>query len=72
MARTYNQQLDAVDAMIEAIEADGMASFTYAGRTVTRQNLDILYRERSRLNALAVREARGGGMRQRSGVAYRD
>ncbi|MEQ9330274.1 hypothetical protein [Thalassobaculum sp.] len=71
MAETRQAQLDRVNAAIAAIEDGTMQSFTFAGRAVTHINLDVLYRERARLEPLAEREARGGGMRVRSGVVYR-
>lgn len=69
--KTYTEQLESVQAAIEAIEA-GAQSYTIqtpsGSRTVTRGTLDSLYRRESKLRPLAAREARGGGARVRYGV----
>lgn len=59
MARTTQQQLDAVDAAIAAIEG-GAQSFTVLGRLYQRGQLQTLYAERNRLEQKLQQEARGG------------
>ena len=59
MARTTQQQLDAVDSAITAIES-GAQSFTVLGRLYQRGQLQALYDERRRLEQKLEREARGG------------
>lgn len=59
MARTTQQQLDAVDGAIAAIEG-GAQSFSVLGRLYQRGNLRDLYAERTRLQQQLEREARGG------------
>lgn len=59
MARTTQQQLDAVDAAITAIEG-GAQSFTVLGRLYQRGDLQKLYAERHRLEQKLQQEARGG------------
>jgi hypothetical protein len=50
LARTYQQQLDANDALIAQIEAAGVnQSINVLGRVFTKRNLDELYKERARL-----------------------
>lgn len=67
MARTTQQQLDAVDAALEKIESENQ-SVTILGRTFTRANIADLYRERGRLERKVARESRGGLKTQR-GIA---
>lgn len=69
MARTYTQQLDDVQTAILAIES-GAQSYTIAGRSLTRGNLDALYKREQRLLALVSREAdnTSGGIRVRGGT----
>lgn len=59
MARTTQQQLDAVDQGIAAIEG-GAQSFTVLGRLYQRGQLQAMYDERHRLEQKLEREARGG------------
>jgi hypothetical protein len=63
MARTLQQQLDAVDAAIEALETGGHSSYSISGRSVTKLELGALYVERQRLQRLVDREAAGGMFR---------
>jgi len=67
MAKTYAQQLDDVQAAIDAIEQRNQ-SYTINGRSMTHGDLKTLYAERKRLTTLVAREARGGGVRIRYGV----
>ena len=67
MARTYTQQLDDVQAAILAIES-GAQSYTIAGRSMTRGNLDALYKREERLITKVARETTGGGIRVRGGT----
>ncbi len=68
MAKSYAQQLEEVQAAIEAIES-GAQSLTVEGiRSLTRADLATLYKREERLQGLALREARGGGIRVRYGV----
>ncbi len=68
MAKSYAQQLDEVQAAIEAIES-GAQSVTVEGiRSLTRGDLATLYKREERLRGLVLREARGGGIRVRYGV----
>lgn len=59
MARTTQQQLDAVDAAIAAIEG-GAQSISVLGRLYQRGSLQALYDERHRLEQKLVQESRGG------------
>lgn len=59
MARTTQQQLDAVDAAIAAIEG-GAQSISVLGRLYQRGQLRDYYAERQRLEQKLEREARGG------------
>lgn len=69
MARTYTQQLDDVQAAILAIES-GAQSYSISGRSMTRGNLDALYKREERLIAKVAREANNasGGIRVRGGT----
>jgi hypothetical protein len=61
MARSKQQQLDDLDALIAKVEAAGEnESVTVLGRQFTKRSLDELYRERARLEPLATREQAGG------------
>lgn len=67
-ARTYAQQLAAVDAAIEAIETRGQR-YEFQGRVLWRGDLATLHAERRRLTPLAERERSGrSGMRVRRAV----
>jgi len=57
--KTYAEQLDDVQAAIEAIEL-GEQSFVLNGRGVTRANLDDLYEREERLRRKVGKLARGG------------
>lgn len=59
MARTYQQQLDDVDAAIAKIERLGQ-SHGADGRSLSRADLATLYKRQNELTALAAREAAGG------------
>jgi hypothetical protein len=63
MARTYEQQLDAVDAAIAIIEAGGVADYEIAAggdrQKFSKLNIAELYAERRRLTPLAARETAG-------------
>lgn len=59
MARTTQQQLDAVDQAIAAIEG-GAQAFTVLGRTYQRGQLQAYYAERRHLEQKLEREQRGG------------
>lgn len=69
--KTYTEQLESVQAAIEAIEA-GAQSYTIqtatGSRTVTRANAESLYKREERLRTLAAREARGTGATVRYGT----
>lgn len=61
MARTKQQQLDDLDALIVQIEQAGPnAQITILGRTFTKRDLPELYAERKRLEPLAARERSSG------------
>ena len=59
MARTAQEQLDAVDAAIAKIEG-GAQSYSIDNRSFTKGDLATLYAERKRLLGLAAAESRGG------------
>lgn len=64
MARTTQQQLDALDERIAALEAENHVSYsTESGRSAQYHNLDPLYKERTRLEAKLARESGAGRMR---------
>lgn len=63
MARTTQEQLDAVDLAIAAIEG-GAQSYSIDNRSFTRADLAALYAERRRLTALLAGST-AGGMRTR-------
>jgi len=66
--KTYTQQLEEVQAAIEAIELRGQ-SYTINGRSFTKGDLGTLYAREERLRKLASRESSvGGGARVRFGV----
>ena len=65
--KTYAQQLEEVQAAIEAIEKRGQ-SYTIGDRQLTRGNLRELYEREQKLRALAAREADGGGVRFKYGT----
>lgn len=60
MARTKQQQLDDLDALIAQIEGSPNQSVTILGRTFAKHQLHDLYEQRTKLEAAAKREARGG------------
>lgn len=68
MAKTYTEQLDNVQAAIEAIES-GSQSYTIqtvgGSRTVTFADLNTLYAREKRLLVQVKRESNGG-----MGVSY--
>lgn len=67
--KTYTEQLESVQAVIEEIETKGQAySVEKSGltATLTRANLAALYHREERLRVLAAREQNGGGI----GVRY--
>jgi hypothetical protein len=68
MPKTYAQQLEEVEAAIEAIEG-GAQSYNIDNRSLTRANLETLYKRQTYLKGKAAREARGGGVRTRYGTA---
>lgn len=57
--KTYTEQLESVQAAIEAIET-GAQSYAIAGRSLTRANLPDLYKREERLLALVERETNTG------------
>lgn len=56
--KTYTEQLENVQAAIEAIE-DGAQSYSIAGRSYTRPDIDSLYAREERLIRLVKRESSG-------------
>lgn len=70
---TYSEQLAAVEAAIADILAGRLQSYTFAGRTVDKLGIEVLFKERQRLEPLAKREALTGstGIRQRGGYLQR-
>ena len=63
--KTYTEQLESVQAVIEKIETEGQAySLDKAGvsTTLTRANLAALYKREERLRIMAARESSGGGI----------
>ncbi|MFQ5473939.1 MAG: hypothetical protein ACE5FA_13800 [Dehalococcoidia bacterium] len=65
--KTYQLQLEQVQAAIDAIELRGQ-SYAIGERTLKRSDLGELYRREERLRRLAKREAAGGGIRARYGT----
>jgi hypothetical protein len=59
MPLTTAQQLDQVQTAISQIELYGQ-SYTFKERTMTRADLQTLYKREERLKTLYVRENRGG------------
>ncbi len=59
MAKTYTEQLESVQAAIEAIELRGQ-TVTINNRTLGRAELPALYRREVRLRRLVDRATRGG------------
>lgn len=59
MPQTYTEQLDQIQATIAAIET-GAQSYSIAGRSFNRADLDVLYKREARLLKKVGREARGG------------
>lgn len=69
--KTYTEQLESVQAAIEAIEGGAQAYTiqTAAGaRTVTRATIFRLYEREKELRRLVARESKGGGARVRYGT----
>jgi hypothetical protein len=60
MARTYQEQLDDVDAAIAKIERLGQSHQADGGAGLTRADIGKLYEERKRLENLVGRATRGG------------
>ena len=60
MAKTYTEQLDAVQAAIEKIEAGAQSYTGPTGRQLTRADLETLYKREERLMAKVKRESSGG------------
>jgi hypothetical protein len=60
LARTAQEQLDAVDAAIQEIEEGAQSVTPGNGKSYTRANIADLYRERARLERTVARAARGG------------
>ena len=57
--KTYNEQLEEVQAAIAAIEG-GSQSYTIGGRSLSRGNLKDLYEREKWLRTMANRETNGG------------
>lgn len=53
--KTYTEQLEAVQAAIEAIET-GAQSYSISGRSLTRANLADLYARERHLRTMVARE----------------
>jgi len=63
MARTAQQQLDALDAMIALIESgDGVAEWGEAAQRMKLHDLPRLYGERRKLEERVAREISRGGI----------
>lgn len=62
--KTYEEQLDSVQAAIAAIEG-GAQKYEMDGRTVERAELKTLYDREARLMRLVKRAQAGGGLRVR-------
>jgi hypothetical protein len=58
-AKTYQEQLEAVQKAIEAVEA-GAQSYSLDNMHITRGNLKDLYDREKYLRMMAAREKRGG------------
>jgi hypothetical protein len=56
---TNSEELTLVDAAIEAI-LGGAQSYSIAGRSMTRADLETLFARRDYLVAMVARETRGG------------
>lgn len=55
-------QLASVRALIQSIETGAVQSVSFAGRTITKLNLDVLYeRETALIDRLAKETAQGSG-----------
>ena len=65
--KTYQEQLENVQAAIEKIEDSGQA-YSISGRSMSRADLPTLYERERWLRKKAAREARGGGIRIRGGT----
>lgn len=63
MARSLQQQYDAVDAAIEALENGGHTSYSIGGRSVTKLDYNSLVLERARLWKEIQRESYGNSIR---------
>jgi hypothetical protein len=64
---TYAEKLASIETAISRIET-GAQDVMLDGRRVTYGDLGAMYKERERLERLAAREARGGGIRVRLGT----
>lgn len=68
--KTYLEQLEEVQAAITLITTTGQ-SYTIDNRSMTRADLDKLTQRERYLIGMVNRELRGGGIRQRYGIAGR-
>lgn len=62
MARSAQEQLDACDARIQAIEESGAQEYSIADRSKRDAELSTLYRERERLEMKVAATSGGGSM----------
>ena len=67
--KTYEQQLEEVQAAISAIEG-GAQSYSIGGRSLARADLKTLYEREKQLRSDVAREKRGG-MPVKRGVPQR-
>lgn len=63
MARTVQEQLDAVDAAIQEIEEGAQSVTPGNGKSYTHADLSTLYAERLRLQGALIRSNRRIGVR---------
>jgi hypothetical protein len=68
MARTKQQQLDDLDALIAKIEGSPNQTTVIHGQTYAKHQLKDLYDRREQLEAAATAEARGGVLRTQRAV----
>lgn len=69
---TFKVQLEEINAVISSLLSGEIQSYKFAGREVTKLSIDVLLKERQRLEPLAARERQtGGGIRQRAGYMVR-
>lgn len=64
--KTYQEQLESVQAAIQELETRGQ-SVDVNGRRLTRADLETLYKREQHLRTMVGRETRGG-MRVRQGI----